>query len=122
MDLDGLAAAIEEDMYCVRQSGILKIIQEEPCGIYDIIPWAADPKVPVLYFQLYEEGSPLHPGKILEKIPEEARKWASQTMHPISNLPVMHFHPCQTQEWLSITGGDWLLWLQYFGRSAGLHI
>lgn len=118
--LDGLAAAIEAKITCVRQPGVLKIIQEQPSAIYDVIPWAADPNVPVLYFQFYEGELPLHHRKVTDLLSSESQQWATQTMHPIYKLPVMHFHPCQTQEWFNATGGDWLLWLQYFGRCAGL--
>lgn len=93
---------------------------------YEIHPWSADVKVPVLYFSiLVTDGTIERQARVNEAqqlVEPSAQEWISVAEHPITGLRTLFLHPCNTIQWLDDTQGDWWLWLQCFGPLIGLRI
>lgn len=93
---------------------------------YEIHPWSADAKVPVLYFSVaVSDGIVERQAKVEEVqqlVDPSVRDWISVAEHPVTGLRTLFIHPCNTIQWLNDTKGDWWLWLQCFGPLIGLHV
>lgn len=92
----------------------------------DVVPWRADEELPVLYFVLYLETPegmvrPATAAQFHQAVQSENSEWVSATEHPLTGLPCLFVHPCHTRNWLDATGGSLWLWIQHFGRVAGLN-
>lgn len=95
---------------------------------YDVIPWAADPEVPVLYMLSFEERkedgfdvtrpTTLHAYRT--RLDPYFAQWITPTEHPLTGMPTWFVHPCHTREWLKEIGGSWWLWFQYVGAGTGI--
>lgn len=124
--LNGLAAQLQERAVEFRQTNdSIDIIQYEPNVVYSVIPWAADPETPVLYFSVYNDD--YTPVTALEAVVdiigarEDVRKFISHCEHPVTGLPCFFLHPCNTKAMLDSLGQDkYILWLAGVGRSVGL--
>lgn len=103
----------------------IDIIQYQPNVVYTIVPWAADPEIPVLYFSVYDDDSAAVTTfeTVVDVIGanEDVQKFISLCEHPITGLPCFFLHPCNTKQMLGELGQDkYILWLAGVGRTIGL--
>lgn len=100
-------------------------ISATAAATFEIYPWGADPRVPVLYFTHFVDDGVERPASVEETrnlVDRSVRDWISPTEHPVTGLRTLFLHPCNTLEWLEDTGGDWWLWLQCIGPLVGMHV
>lgn len=107
---------MESLISCLRQRAVefdahgshVDIIQHDPSVIYSVVPWPADPDVPVLYLTLYTDERPATPAEAicLLNIEAEFAPWISPVEHPITGLPALSVHPCRTRDWLRDVAGS----------------
>lgn len=95
-------------------------------------------QVPILYFTVqHRDGSPCPRSLVLESLHEEddSYEFISYDEHPISGIPSLYLHPCQTSERLNIllmgTSSSWtttspchilLSWLSIVLPAVGFRI
>jgi ubiquitin-like-conjugating enzyme ATG10 len=145
-NLEKLAIRIGEQglvcsLKCVNQQQLyIEINQEQGRirGIYYVVGWTADPDVPVLYFNAYENDQLITDIDVIYHtlVPKvyQSSVYGSITQgeHPILGYPSFFIHPCQTKELLKVLTIDrckqavdsdvLYTWLQTFGSIVGLKL
>lgn len=114
----------------VRKPLSIEVVQRHETGFtqYEVVPWSADPGVPVLYLTSFEQtmdngfevARPMQLAKFRAGVDPYVAQWLTPTEHPLTMAPTWFLHPCRSRDWLEATGGSWWLWLQYFGGAVGL--
>lgn len=127
--LAGLAKQLQARAVEFRyREPVIEIVNYDPNVNYYIIPWSADPSVPVLYFMVYDDEYhavvDLDTAARLIKADPDVVPFISHTEHPVSNLPCYFLHPCHTKDLLSELGGpdQYFLWLSGVGSKIGLSL